>query len=65
MAKEYAEFMTDVVNDFTNFLKNMDGHPTILKSELKKAVNEFLEKELTDGSMTGRKLSIDEAEGVC
>lgn len=65
MAKEYAEFMTDVVNDFTDFLKNMDGYPFILKSELKKACREFLKQELTGESMAGRKLSIDEVEGVC
>ncbi len=64
MAKEYAEFMTDVVNDFTDFLKNMDGYPFILKSELKKACREFLKQEL-NGAMIDRKLSIDETEGVC
>ena len=65
MAKEYAEFMTEVVNDFENFLKNMDGRPIILKSELKKACREFLKKELNGESVAGRKLSIDEVEGVC
>ncbi len=65
MGKEYAEFMTEIVNDFTDFLKNMDCRPTILKSELKKAGMEFLKKELNGESVAGRKLSIDEVEGVC
>ena len=65
MANEYAEFISEFLDRFTDFLKSRDGSAAILKCELKGAGMEFLQKELSAGGEQGRKLSIDEAEGVC